>query len=73
MQIHLLDISSCDGKTIQESVIPELEKIDFQMGSFPVLAKEPVELTITNTGDKGSHSILDIDAMCLMKICKNMN
>ena len=36
MQIHLLDISSCDGKTIQESVIPELEKIDFQMGSFPV-------------------------------------
>ena len=22
------------------------------MGSFPVLAKEPVELTITNTGDK---------------------
>ena len=42
MQIHLLDISSCDGKTIQESVIPELEKIDFQMGSFPVLAKEPV-------------------------------
>ena len=25
MQIHLLDISSCDGKTIQESVIPELE------------------------------------------------
>ena len=32
MQIHLLDISSCDGKTIQESVIPELEKIDFQMG-----------------------------------------
>ena len=52
MQIHLLDISSCDGKTIQESVVPELEKIDFQMGSFPVLAKEPVELTITNTGDK---------------------
>ena len=44
MQIHLLDISSCDGKTIQESVIPELEKIDFQMGSFPVLAKEPVRL-----------------------------
>ena len=52
MQIHLLDISSCDGKMIQESVAPELEKIDFQMGSFPVLAKEPVELTITNTGDK---------------------
>ncbi len=39
MQIHLLDISSCDGKTIQESVVPELGDIDFQMGSFPVLAK----------------------------------
>ena len=51
MQIHLLDISSCDGKTIQESVVPELEKIDFQMGSFPVLAKEPVELLeLTGTG-----------------------
>ena len=58
MQIHLLDISSCDGKTIQESVIPELEKIDFQMGSFPVLAKEPVELTITNTGDKVLEKVL---------------
>ena len=34
MQIHLLDISSCDGKTIQESVIPELEKIDFSDGKF---------------------------------------
>ena len=63
MQIHLLDISSCDGKTIQESVIPELEKIDFQMGSFPVLAKEPVELTITNTGDK----VLELTGSCKLK------
>ena len=59
MQIHLLDISSCDGKTIQESVIPELEKIDFQMGSFPVLAKEPVELTITKLSDEERVNDLD--------------
>ena len=51
MQIHLLDISSCDGKTIQESVIPELEKNDIQRGSFQVLAKQTEELTITKTGD----------------------
>lgn len=45
MQIHLLDISSCDGKTIQESVAPELEKIDFQDGKFSGTCKGPVELT----------------------------
>ena len=52
MQIHLLDIATSEGKQIVREVIPELEKIDFQMGCFPVLHKDPVELTITNTGDK---------------------
>ncbi len=30
----------------------EMDTVTFQSGSFPVLAKEPVELTVTNTGDK---------------------
>ena len=29
-----------------------MDTITFQSGSFPVLAKEPIELTITNTGDR---------------------
>ena len=52
MQIHLSDVTSCEGKTIQTSAELELETIDFQLGQFPVLKKEPVNLTITNTGNK---------------------
>lgn len=52
MQIHLSDITFSEGKTIQETVKLEMNKIIFQLGKFPVLAKSPVELTITNTGDK---------------------
>ncbi|MDO4679172.1 MAG: DUF177 domain-containing protein [Blautia sp.] len=58
MQIHLSDISSSEGKRIQKTVPFEMDAITFQLGSFPVLAKEPVELTITNTGDRN----LEIEA-----------
>lgn len=59
MQIHLSDISSSEGKRIQKTVPFEMDAITFQLGSFPVLAKEPVELTITNTGDRN----LEIEAI----------
>ena len=52
MQIHLSDLSSSEGKVIKTQVAFEMDNITFQMGSFPVLAKEPVNLTITNTGNK---------------------
>ena len=52
MQIHLSDISSSEGKCIQKCVPFEMDTITFQLGSFPVLKKEPIELTITNTGEK---------------------
>ena len=52
MQIHLSDISSSEGMRIQKTAEFGMDTITFQSGSFPVLAKEPVELTITNTGDK---------------------
>ena len=52
MQIHLSDISSSEGKSQHYSVAFEMDTITFQQGTFPVLAKEPVELTITNTGDR---------------------
>lgn len=52
MQIHLSDISSSEGKRIQRTAEFEMDAITFQSGTFPVLSKEPVELTITNTGEK---------------------
>ena len=52
MQIHLSDISSSEGKSQHYSVAIEMDTITFQQGTFPVLDKKPVELTITNTGDR---------------------
>ena len=52
MQIHLSDISSSEGMRIQKTAEFGMDTITFQQGTFPVLAKEPVELTITNTGDR---------------------
>ena len=52
MRIHLSDISSSEGKCIQQSVPFEMDRISFQAGTYPVLAKKPVELCITNTGDR---------------------
>ena len=47
MRIHLSDISSSEGKCIQQSVPFEMDRISFQAGTYPVLAKKPVELCIT--------------------------
>ena len=52
MQIHLSDIIDSEGKTIQLNPELELDKISFQMGEFPILDKTPVELQISNTGNK---------------------
>lgn len=52
MQIHLSDITASEGKCVQFSAELEMDTVTFQLGSFPVIAKEPVELTVTNTGDK---------------------
>ncbi len=45
MQIHLSDISSSEGMRIQKTAEFGMDTITFQSGSFPVLAKEPIELT----------------------------
>lgn len=52
MQIHLSEISSSEGKCQQYAIPFEMDMIVFQQGSFPVLKKDPVELTITNTGNR---------------------
>ena len=52
MQIHLSDISSSEGMRIQKTVEFGMDAITFQSGTFPVIAKEPIELTIVNTGDR---------------------
>jgi uncharacterized protein len=58
MQIQLFDISSSEGKCVQMSVPFEMDNITFQLGTFPVLSKDPVAITITNTGDK----VLELEA-----------
>ena len=52
MQIHLSDITDSEGKHIQLQLDLDLDKISFQMGDYPILEKTPVELDITNTGNK---------------------
>ena len=52
MQIHLSDITDSEGKHIQLQLGLDLDKISFQMGDYPILEKTPVELEITNTGNK---------------------
>ena len=52
MRIHLLDVLSSEGKSIQKSVPFEMDCISFRLGTFPVLSSTPVSLTITNVGDK---------------------
>ena len=52
MLISLFELSSADGKSIQEEVPFGLDEITFRMGSFPILKKDPIRLEITNTGDK---------------------
>jgi uncharacterized protein len=52
MQIQLFDVSSIDGKSIHVTAPLEKNEISFQMGRFPVLGQKPLELTITNTGNK---------------------
>ena len=52
MQIHLSDITFSEGKTMQVTAELEMNRIIFQLGDFPILDKEPVELTVVNTGDR---------------------
>ena len=64
MQIHLSDISSSEGKSVHYSASFEMDSITFQQGTFPVLEKEPVELTITNTGDR----VLELEGSGLVTV-----
>ena len=52
MLISLFELSSVDGKVLQEEVPFESDEISFRLGKFPILKKEPVQLRIENTGDK---------------------
>ena len=41
MQIHLSDITFSEGKTMQVTAELEMDRINFQLGDFPILEKEP--------------------------------
>ncbi len=57
MQIHLSELSSGEGICRSYTVEFGMDHITFQQGDFPVLSREPVELTVTNTGD----SVLELE------------
>lgn len=52
MQIHLSNISFGEDRTFRVNSEIELKSIEFQEGSFSILEKSPVALTITDTGNK---------------------
>ena len=52
MQIHLSNISSIDGEHLRVSAPLGMEEISFRSGSFPIVRKTPLELSIVNTGNK---------------------
>lgn len=52
MLVHLSDIVSQEGKVVQKEVEVTLESISSQLGKFKIAEKTPVQLVITNTGEK---------------------
>ena len=52
MLIDLSEILSLEGKTQVIEVPVSMDSFESKLGSFPVVKKEPVSLTITNTGKK---------------------
>ncbi|MFQ7552041.1 MAG: hypothetical protein ACLRMZ_19185 [Blautia marasmi] len=52
MLIDLSEILSLEGKTQVVEAPVSMDSFQSKLGSFPVKAKEPVVLTITNTGKR---------------------
>lgn len=52
MLIDLSDILSLDGKTEVLETPVSMDFFETRLGKFPVVKKEPINLTITNTGKK---------------------
>jgi uncharacterized protein len=52
MQINLLDLSEAEGRSETFQFIWPTDEIRFRTGTFPVLDKGSLQLTMTNTGRK---------------------
>lgn len=52
MLIDLSEILSLEGKTQVMEVPVSMDSFESKLGKFPVVKKEPLSLTITNTGKK---------------------
>ena len=50
MLIHLNDVLSCEDKAAVRTADIGFESFDLELGSFPIVKKEPFELTLTNLG-----------------------
>lgn len=50
MQIHLTDILSCEGKTMEWTGPVEMDTFVSPMGAFPIIKKSPCRLTVISLG-----------------------
>ena len=72
MLIDLSEILSLEGKTQVVEAPVSMDSFQSRLGTFPVAEKEPLTVTITNTGKK----VLKIEAKGHMTIkipCDNRN
>ena len=52
MQIHLSEILSKEGKTVSKQIELEKESFEFSGETYKITKCEPIELTISNTGNQ---------------------
>lgn len=52
MLINISDILSHENQVVQKEVVLEMNQFESKMGTFPILEKTPIQLTLTNAGDK---------------------
>ncbi len=80
MLVNLSDVLTSQGKT--ESIITELglQTYECKLGSFPIIHKEPVSITATNTGNGKAHIEVTTSLVlmmncdrCLKDVAKNFD
>lgn len=52
MLINLSDVLSEQHKTVEETVQSELETVDINSGSYPIISFEPVHIVVSHVKDK---------------------
>ncbi|MBR2765904.1 MAG: DUF177 domain-containing protein [Blautia sp.] len=64
MQISLLDVTEKEGKELHVTVPFEMDAITFQLGTFPIVDRDPIQLDVINIGKK----VLDLSGSCRVRV-----